>query len=90
MRQNMYCHNCSQNFSIDIDMSLNGNHVFRCPHCNHEHCRVVKDGVVTGERWDSRNINTYYVNSYSTSCALTSDIYLTDSWLSTSTSTTYW
>jgi hypothetical protein len=38
-----------------IDASLDGNHVLNCPNCGHEHCRVVKKGVITDIRWDQRN-----------------------------------
>jgi hypothetical protein len=37
-----------------LDFSITGNHVIECPHCGHEHCRTIVDGVVTGDRWDSR------------------------------------
>ena len=40
---------------FDLDLSLNGNHVLNCPNCGHEHCRVVRNGVITGDRWDSSN-----------------------------------
>ena len=54
-RQELHCHNCNHYVQFDIDLSLDGNHVLECPNCGHEHCRVVKDGVITGERWDRRN-----------------------------------
>lgn len=54
-RQELYCHNCTRYVQFDIDVSLNGNHVLLCPNCKHEHCRVVVDGIITGERWSSRN-----------------------------------
>jgi len=38
-----------------MDMALNGNHEIYCPECGHVHCRVVKDGIVTEDRWDQRN-----------------------------------
>lgn len=50
----MYCHECDRNFVTRFDLRLDGNHVVNCPHCGHEHCRVVTAGQVTGERWDSR------------------------------------
>lgn len=54
VRTDMYCHECTRNFVTRFDLRLNGNHVVHCPRCNHEHCRVVVAGVVTGDRWDSR------------------------------------
>lgn len=57
-----------------MDLSLNGNHVLKCPNCGHEHCRVVKDGVITDIRWDQRNsfnnntsVNTMYIPTSSVS-----------------------
>jgi DNA-directed RNA polymerase subunit RPC12/RpoP len=60
-KQELYCHNCGKYVQFDIDMELNGNHVLKCPNCGHEHCRVVKDGVITDDRWDSRN-PTYIIS----------------------------
>lgn len=54
VRTDMNCTNCSKNFVATLDMSLDGNHIVECPYCGHEHCRVIKDGKVTGERWESR------------------------------------
>ena len=54
VRTDMYCHECTLNFVTRLDLRLDGNHVIHCPHCGHEHCRVVTGGVVSGERWDSR------------------------------------
>ncbi len=65
-RQELHCHNCNKYVQFIIDLSLNGNHVFDCPNCGHEHCRVVKDGVITSERWDRRNGNQGLVYSVST------------------------
>ena len=56
------CHACGQNMRFELDLDLNGNHVLDCPKCGHEHCRVVENGRVTGDRWDNRNgLATYYV-----------------------------
>jgi DNA-directed RNA polymerase subunit RPC12/RpoP len=51
------CSNCSKIFRMRVDFNVNGNHVVQCPHCGHHHCRVIKDGVVTSDRWESRNRN---------------------------------
>ena len=40
---------------FDIDTEIDGNHVLNCPNCGHQHCRVVRNGVITGLRWRSRN-----------------------------------
>ena len=53
-RTDLYCTECGKNFIAVLDYSLDGNHVVECPHCGHEHCRVIQNGKVTGDRWDSR------------------------------------
>lgn len=93
MRQNMYCHACDNDFSVDINMQADGNHVFKCPHCQHEHCRVAKNGEITSERWDRRNGNlgmVYRPIVYSS--AYTSGGYQSfagDSWASSTTASAY-
>jgi DNA-directed RNA polymerase subunit RPC12/RpoP len=74
-KQELYCHNCGNYVQFDIDIELNGNHVLNCPNCGHEHCRVVKDGVITDDRWDSRN-NTYSVTQTSWTTVSTFNTYL--------------
>ena len=54
-KQELHCHACDRYVQFEIDVELDGNHVLNCPNCGHEHCRVVKDGVITDARWDSRN-----------------------------------
>lgn len=51
----MYCTECHKNFIAEIDWDINGNHVIECAWCAHEHCRVIKNGVMTEERWSSRD-----------------------------------
>ena len=84
-KQEIYCHGCGNYVQFDIDMNLNGNHVLKCPKCGHEHCRVVENGVVTDDRWDSRNGNTYNVTSTITYSAIST--WTTYSSNSTATST---
>lgn len=55
VRTDLYCHNCDKNFIAELDFDIDGNHVIECPHCGHEHCRVIKNGVITGDRWEGRN-----------------------------------
>lgn len=50
----MHCHQCQKRFSARIDYRINGNHVVICPYCGHEHCRVIENGRVTSDRWQSR------------------------------------
>ena len=59
--QEIYCHACDGYVRFKLDMSLDGNHVLQCPNCGHEHCRVIKNGIITSDRWDSRNGATYKV-----------------------------
>lgn len=61
VRTDMYCHDCDKNFIATLDYNIDGNHEIICPHCGHEHCRVIEKGIVTSDRWDSRygnNIET--------------------------------
>lgn len=74
-RQELHCHGCDQYVQFDLDLSLNGNHVLTCPKCGHEHCRVVRNGRITGDRWDSRNVSSYAVGSVTTSAVSTFSSY---------------
>ena len=62
-RQELYCHWCGHYVQFDIDLSMDGNHVLKCPVCGHEHCRVVRNGRITEDRWDSRNGITILVST---------------------------
>lgn len=86
-RQEIHCHNCDQWVQFMIDLSLNGNHVLNCPSCNHEHCRVVKDGEITDIRWDQRNGATFNVTSTATTTSYSVFQPIYD--CSTSSGTTY-
>ncbi len=55
--QELHCHACGKYVQFRLDMNMNGAHVLNCPNCDHEHCRVVKDGKITNDRWDQRNGN---------------------------------
>ena len=55
VRTDMHCHECSKGFIAELDFSVNGDHVVECPRCGHEHCRTIRDGKITGERWSTRN-----------------------------------
>jgi hypothetical protein len=56
-RQELHCHACGGYVQFSLDTSINGNHVLNCPNCGHEHCRVVRNGKISDERWDQRNGN---------------------------------
>lgn len=81
-RQELYCHACNGYVQFVVDLEADGNHVLHCPSCGHEHCRVVKDGVITDIRWDSRNGPTYAISTGATSYSTTAVI-----WTSSSAST---
>lgn len=53
VRTQMDCHNCHKNFIATIDYEINGNHSILCAYCGHEHQRVIRNGVMTQERWGS-------------------------------------
>jgi hypothetical protein len=74
-KQELHCHNCDKYIQFEVDTELNGNHILKCPNCGHEHCRVVKDGKITGDRWDQRNGNTYQVQYASWTQSSTWTIY---------------
>jgi hypothetical protein len=63
-RQEIHCHACDKWVQFIIDVAMDGNHVLNCPNCNHEHCRVVKDGKITDFIRDQRNGPTYQVPVY--------------------------
>jgi DNA-directed RNA polymerase subunit RPC12/RpoP len=58
VRTDMYCTECRKNFIAKLDFSIEGNHEIICPHCGHEHCRVIKNGKITEDRWSSKQHNT--------------------------------
>lgn len=82
----LYCHWCDGYVRFTLELLLDGNHVVDCPKCGHEHCRVVRNGRITGDRWDHRNptypvprsLVNYCVTSASTTAG---DFYLSASWL---------
>lgn len=99
-RQELHCHNCGRYVQFTLDVSMNGNHVLNCPNCDHEHCRVVKDGRITDIRWDQRNGPTIQVSQLTTTSSTSSTFtiscsgsgttidgaFLYSSWLNTATS----
>ncbi len=53
VRTSLYCHECHKNFIALLEYRLDGNHKAHCPNCGHIHYRVIKDGRVTEDRWNS-------------------------------------
>lgn len=74
-RQELHCHACDRYVQFDIDTELNGRHVLQCPNCGHEHCRIVRDGAVTDERWGQRNALPVYTATNITTTATTFTLY---------------
>jgi DNA-directed RNA polymerase subunit RPC12/RpoP len=58
----MACHDCGKEFTARYP-ERDGAVVILCPHCQHEHCRIIAEGRVTEARWDSRNRRYYSVQS---------------------------
>ena len=98
-RQEIHCHACNKWVQFEIDLELDGNHVLRCPNCDHEHCRVVKKGEITDIRWDRRNGPTITIQYatytqtafYISTCVQTNQTsyigsYLSDLWMTTGSS----
>ena len=52
-RTDLHCHQCNKTFIAELDFGIDGNHVVECPHCGHEHFRVIKAGKITDDRWHS-------------------------------------
>ena len=55
VNQELYCHNCNRYVQFRIDNELDGEHIVKCPNCNHEHYRHVDHGKITDRRWGSAN-----------------------------------
>jgi uncharacterized protein YbaR (Trm112 family) len=97
-KQELYCHNCSKYVQFDVP-ETDGRLVVVCPNCKHEHCRIVKDGVITKDRWDSRNVGNgtiiyatgtssaseSFITSYTLSSSTTSFTFIAQSWLNGTT-----
>jgi DNA-directed RNA polymerase subunit RPC12/RpoP len=69
-----HCHACGKNMRIELDANLDGCHTIPCPHCGHEHYRVIENGKVTGDRWQSSGpiymaTVSAWNNSTSSSCS---------------------
>lgn len=87
IRTDLYCNECENNFIAELDLDIEGNHIIECPHCGHEHCRVVKKGKVTSDRWNTKmqriNVKKRSVWKHSTQPIITStaSAFLRDKWL---------
>lgn len=67
-KQELHCHNCDKYVQFDLDLSIDDNYLLECPVCGHKHYRVVKDGIITDERWgrDPSQVDNYTIVSAST------------------------
>ena len=89
-RTDMHCHECNKTFIAELDFDIDGNHIIECPHCAHEHCRVITQGKITGERWDTRrqrvNVEARCVwkSSVIQAKASTASQFIRNSWLNLS------
>lgn len=91
-RQDLHCTNCGRHVQFNMDFGLDGNHEITCPDCGHIHYRVVQNGRITEERWNSSMVTyyttavtstatTYYVTSLDNSTSATGTAFLHDLWL---------
>lgn len=88
VRTTTYCHDCDKNFIAIVDYSIDGNHEVICPHCGHHHCRTIKGGVVTEDRWSSKNNNIIkdsaerlWTNNSLKMKTTSTSLFLRDKWL---------
>jgi len=100
-KQELFCHACERYVRFDVP-DTDGRLIVECPNCGHEHYRIVKNGVITEERWGSanRNMSTVYATGTSTStgsfvayytassttAGTGSTSFIAQSWLNTGTS----
>lgn len=47
-----YCTECYGYVYCFLNTALDGNHIVICPACQHKHYRVVRQGVITEDRFD--------------------------------------
>jgi hypothetical protein len=86
-RTDMSCTECGKNFVAMFDHDIDGNHIVECPWCAHEHCRVIKGGMVTGDRWETRKQRVdvparhVWKNENDTGATSTASLFIRDRWL---------
>lgn len=51
-KEEFYCTECHKYFLVYLRENFWGNYTVQCanPKCNHHHYRVIKEGLVTGDR----------------------------------------
>jgi hypothetical protein len=63
-----YCQECDHYLYVRISLALDGNHIIRCPNCNHKHYRLVRRGIITKERFDSHHATAAEVRVPKSAC----------------------
>jgi len=53
--QELYCNECRKYLRFKTKPWKNGKIIIACDYCGHQHCRWVKNGVVTDVRWGIKN-----------------------------------
>jgi len=51
-----WCGDCQHYIYLKLNIALEGNHVVVCPQCSHKHYRVVKNGIIMGDRYEEGKI----------------------------------
>jgi len=84
-KQELYCSECEHYVQFVLDDSLNGNHVIKCPNCEHIHFRVVEDGKITDIRYNPllSAYSAYYCTYTSNQLYSTTDNFIGNSWANT-------
>jgi hypothetical protein len=63
-----YCQGCFHYTYVWLSLNLNGNHLMNCPNCARKHYRVVRDGVITGDRHDDRMPELHEIIAMKSAC----------------------
>jgi hypothetical protein len=63
-----FCQMCDHYTYARMNLSVNGNHIMNCPNCDHKHYRVVKDGVITSERFNEKEPHSYEIVAMKSAC----------------------
>jgi len=46
-----WCGMCQHYIYVKLNTGLDGNHIIVCPICDHRHYRLVKNGIITADRF---------------------------------------
>ena len=53
--QELYCNDCGRYLRFKTKPWKNGKLIIVCDYCRHQHCRYVRNGIITSDRWDVKN-----------------------------------